>query len=503
MKLKQYFFIAVALVSAAFLQSCSDDKDTSAKAVLSSVSLLNYEGLSPESQTITVVSDANWFSEAPEWINVSPATGQAGQTEVTLTVGPNLRDGALDNPRRGTVIFRGNSLASICEVSVRQDGDKYRDVGSYTINDLYSMADETVVEIKNISVATVGTKGFIATDGKDNLLVMNSKSETITAGDVVSIQGERQHDSANMPYITLDNITSRTSGTVPVVTYQDITDEVDTYRSTSRTAVTITGFYDAGYLNIEGQDYRVAIDDAPSTFNASSLNAHDVVLNGYYCGTLAPIVHIIVDSFEDLGQREVIYFFDDFEWLEEWSIAANAGRSVEDDNLDANSPGIRSASCTATIDGQSINLFDYTEQVKGYKFLYDKDDNQRIYLNRNYFKFGKTGNHAGITLPKIDIEAGTKVVLQFDWCPMRQGSGKIDPVTLFVEVTEDGKEPVKIDVPEAGWENGHRLEWIRAEVDLSAYKIDKYATITISQNEFDLTTANRWFLDNVKIKSAN
>ncbi len=37
-----------------------------------------------------------------------------------------------------------------------------------------------------------------------------------------------------------------------------------------------------------------------------------------------------------------------------------------------------------------------------YKFIYDKNDNKRIYLQQNYLKFGKTGNHAGIILPPID-----------------------------------------------------------------------------------------------------
>lgn len=497
MKFKSYIIAFMSIVAMVMFQSCSDDKDTSAKAVLASVSLLQFDGLSPQPATFTVVSDADWRSEVPEWMTVTPSSGHAGQTEVTITLSDNLRDGSLDNPRRGTAVFRGNSLRSVCEVVVRQDGDKFRDIKSYAISEIGSVSDETVVEVKQVTVAAVGAKSIMVTDGKDNLLVMDP-AQNVVLGDKLDIQGEKQHETSSMPYILGEKMLNVTSGTAPEINAQDITSTVDTYKSATRTPITVTGFYDAGYLNVDGKDgWKIAIFDAPAEFLNADLNAHDLTLTGYYCGTASPVVNMFVSSFEDKGLREVIYFFDDFEWLEEWAIASSAGSSVENNDVSANSPGI--TGIKLNIDGTEMSLFDYTEQVKGYKFVYDKNDKARTYLNRNYFKFGKTGNHSGITLPSIDVEAGTPLILQFDWSGMRQGSGKIDPVHLYVEVNCNGAIG-KIDVPELNWENDHPLEWVRAEVDLSDYKIDKNSTITITQTEWEVSTANRWFLDNVKVK---
>ena len=146
-----------------------------------------------------------------------------------------------------------------------------------------------------------------------------------------------------------------------------------------------------------------------------------------------------------------------------------------------------------------MTAFDAVEKL-GYKFIYDKNDNKRIYLQQNYLKFGKTGNHAGIILPPIDgvPEAKDNVTLSFDWCGMRQGSRKIDPVNLIV-IFENGSDKVQIDIPELGWEDGHKLEWVRAEVSLKGITVNKDTKITITQTQWEVGTANRWFLDNIKI----
>ena len=83
---------------------------------------------------------------------------------------------------------------------------------------------------------------------------------------------------------------------------------------------------------------------------------------------------------------------------------------------------------------------------------------------------------------------------------MRQGSGKLDPVNLIVKVT-NGSDVETFEVETHGWEDGHRLEWIPATVDLSGVTIDENTTITITHtdDEWTASTANRWFLDNSRI----
>ena len=73
---------------------------------------------------------------------------------------------------------------------------------------------------------------------------------------------------------------------------------------------------------------------------------------------------------------------------------------------------------------------------------------------------------------------------------MRQGSGKVDPVNLIIIVENDGQETT-FDVPTHGWENDHKLEWIRAEILLSGVTITKETKITIRQTQWPAATANQ------------
>lgn len=83
---------------------------------------------------------------------------------------------------------------------------------------------------------------------------------------------------------------------------------------------------------------------------------------------------------------------------------------------------------------------------------------------------------------------------------MRQGSGVIDPVNLIV-IVKNGSDEAEFTIPVAGFENGRKLEWIRAEVELAGVALTKETQITIRQTNWQLSTANRYFLDNIEISS--
>lgn len=194
---------------------------------------------------------------------------------------------------------------------------------------------------------------------------------------------------------------------------------------------------------------------------------------------------------------EGVYFLENFEWLLPWSEAGKAGRTVEDDNISATAPQLPSPVANGISALAAL-------QGRGYQFLRvtTKNDGECIYLQKNYLKFGKTSYQAGIILPSIeDVPADAETVLSFDWCPMRQGSGTIDVVNLIVIVANEGNE-VTFSIPESEFEKGQKLEWIKAEVPLTGVKITKDTKITIRQTQWPEATANRWFLDNIKIAKA-
>jgi len=477
--------------------SCEEEVTNLSQAVLASASSLNFEGTGSAPQIITVYADAEWVTEVPEWITVSPASGN-GVVDVTISVTDNMRDGALDNPRNGVVVFKGATLASQAKLIVMQAGDKYRDVKDYSTEELIALDDETVVSVPDVTVMAVTSAGFIISDEQNVNNVYVLSETAVNVGDMVSILGDKTSNSQSLAMIEADQTEIiSTGGSVTYPTATDITDQVDTYNATSREFIVVSGVLNGSNVSVPGANYTVSITDAPSSLDLEAMNGHRVVIKGYFDGLAEPVIKIIVAEIQDNGIAKDIYFFEDFEWLDPWSEVNNAGQTVETDDLGAQASWIT----TPKIDG--VSALD-TLLGKGYEFLRvtTKTPGECIYLQRNYLKFGKTAYQAGIILPKLaeDIPASATPVMSFDWCPMRQGSGKFDPVNLIVIIT-NGSDEVTFDIPEAGFELGQTLEWIRAEVELTGVEITTDTKITIRPTNWEIPTANRYFLDNIEISS--
>ena len=147
---------------------------------MTSVSGMQFAAQNAEPQTITVYADAEWTVEAPEWVTVDKTEGNRTM-DVTISVADNMRDGALDNPKKDTIIFRGYNLLAHAYVIVSQDGDKYRGVVPSTIADVLKMKDEDVVVLDDVAVVAVSSNGFVVNDGNESVFVLSS--ETVTVGD--------------------------------------------------------------------------------------------------------------------------------------------------------------------------------------------------------------------------------------------------------------------------------------------------------------------------------
>ena len=500
MRLLKYIYTALILMAVLFaFGSCEDDETNLSQAVLASANSLSFEGNGSSQQTITIYADGEWLTEVPEWITVNPASG-TGVMDVTISVSENMRDGALDNPRKAAVIFKGETLASQAKVTVIQTGDKYRDVKGYTIGELIALTDETVVSVPDVTVMAITSTGFVVTDAQNSNNVYVRSKSTVKIGNKVTILGVKSSNSQSLTIIDADKteIVS-TGGSVSYPTPTDITEKVDTYKATSREFIIVSGVLNGSNVSVEGANYSVSIIDAPSSFNLATMNGHRVTVKGYYDGLAAPVIKVLATDVQDDGVVKVIYFFEDFEWLNPWSLDKAAGQTVETDNPSAYSPQIVSP----MVDG--VSSLDALLN-KGYEFLRvtptSTEAGECIYLQQNYLKFGKTGFQAGIILPKLeeDVPTGINPVMSFDWCPMRQGSGTIDPVNLIV-IIANGSNEVTFDIPEAGFESGHKLEWIKAKVELTGVAITKDTKITIRQTNWQLPTANRYFLDNIEISS--
>ena len=503
-----YIIYTLTLLCTLSLWSCKDNDDNMSKAVLASTSNLFFDATEPTSQVITVVSDANWVAEAPEWITVEPMSGTAGETEVKFTVLDNIRDNQIDAPRVGEVVFRGNILRSRVVVKVQQEGDKFRATKEYKISELETVGDGNIVTLKDMIVYATNATGCIVTDGTDFTFISKPVS-TVSVGQKISIGGEKQTDSNKFPYVKGEKIYDVTSASVPQFTAEDITGKLDSYTNTKRTFVSMTGDVDGSKITVEG---------AKNAVNASNLsdgieipNGHKVKVEGIYTGTASPVVDIFITKVEDLGVNEIIYFADDFEWFEPFSTAnkypagdhIGTGITATTTTGEANKvqcPNVVSKSYTS----EGLTVRDALER-KGYELLWgihsSKKAGECIYLMRNYLKMGKTAFQAGLTLPKVPEMANQKTVMTFDWCPMK-GSGGFDETKLEV-VVKTGSNEVKINVPESTLTANDPMQWIPVTIDLSKVTLDANSTITIKSTQWEDTGIYRWFIDNIKIKLAN
>lgn len=196
-KLINYIIISFLLVSINFLTGCSKEENTLSKAVLASAGTLNFEATGSSQKIITIYADGDWVSEAPDWVTITPSTG-TGTMDVTVSVADNMRNGSIDNPRKSSIVFKGGTLASQAAVIILQNGDKYRDSKEYTLSQLSSLADETVVSVPGVTVTAVTTKGFVATDAQSQVNVYMLTAASVNIGDKVSVKGLKYTQSGGL-----------------------------------------------------------------------------------------------------------------------------------------------------------------------------------------------------------------------------------------------------------------------------------------------------------------
>lgn len=310
------------MVAVGSLLTACQKEDTTARAILASVNVLEYKGEAAAPQTIIITSDGDWSVEAPDWVKVTNVDGNpvqngtSGQTEVTIEVTDNFRDGALDNPRRGTVLFKGLNLWANCEVKIRQDGDKFRDPKDYTVDEYEAAEPETVVRIPGMIVTVLTTDGFIATiaDGSKNVYVKNP-AQAVKVGDKVSVQGEKWFTDEKMSYLNGDRIQAEGTAEVPVQTPVDATTTLDALKGTTPLLISVEGAYNGEAVKVANQANAVYFENPDPALNVKQYTVHKVKVTGYYYGTAAPVVKIVPVFIEDKGLNQTIYFKDDFEWL--------------------------------------------------------------------------------------------------------------------------------------------------------------------------------------------
>lgn len=468
----------VAVAGVLALASCQPEESPLARAIMTSVSGLQFAATGAEPQTITVYSDADWTVEAPEWVTVDVLNGTRTM-EVTVSVGDNLRDGALDNPKKDTIVFKGYNLLATAYVIVSQDGDKYRDVPATDLAGILTMKDEAVVILDNAQVAAVSTNGFVVADAATSVFVVSK--ETVAVGDKINLKGSKGTLNGLAAVTICDEVEVVGNAAVTYPSSTDITAALDTYAGKVMEYVEVTGSLDGTNVLVEGATKVAAILDATSAFDLAALNGHNVTIKGYSAGVTASLVNVIVTEIVDLGVNEIIYFTDNFDWVAELAEAAGAGDSMGVDGDDSAQNAYTKAEGFAEL-----------LAAQGYEDLFPSS--KTIYLQKNYLKFSKGSNVNGIRFPAVAYGGTTNVVLTFDW-GVHVGSGGQDETELMIEIEGNGVVDRETFTHTAG-------EWVWQTETVTISGIDDNSRIVLKPTTFVGEVSSgyyRWYLDNIKI----
>ena len=96
-----------------------DDKPAEkATVVRVGTSTLNFEAIGAESQTVKIYADGSWTSVAPDWVTVTPASGDG-----TVTVTVSVTDNESMDGRIGTVTFAPELASTTNVLTIQQKGD--------------------------------------------------------------------------------------------------------------------------------------------------------------------------------------------------------------------------------------------------------------------------------------------------------------------------------------------------------------------------------------------
>lgn len=514
---KNLYRSALAVVAGAVaLTSCQPEESPLSRAILTSVSGLQFAAQNAEPQTITVYADAEWTVEAPEWVTVDKTEGNRTM-DVTISVADNMRDGALDNPKKDTIIFRGYNLLAHAYVIVSQDGDKYRGVVPSTIADVLKMKDEDVVVLDDVAVVAVSSNGFVVNDGNESVFVLSS--ETVTVGDCVDVWGSKGTMN-EVPAVTIcDNLKIERNFAVVYPLVNDITASIDTYAPAKLEYVELTGSLEGANVTVEGA-VRVGALLAHSSFDLAAINGHNVTVRGFSFGATASLVNIIPVEIVDLGVNEIIYFADDFEWFADLALTEGAGDAVGTDDPSATAPNVWKM-------GTSADFFSRFNE-RGYQYLYSKvgvtefepgpaqEPNSKVgkdgslYIQSNYLKFGQTSYSGALRLPALSaIQGAANVQIEFDWCWQVTGAYKPDLMTLSVDATVGqfadtaGPTSAALESTQSTVDGDSHIVWQHVVIVLNGATAETVLTIRPTNADPDVQNPvrhqNRWYLDNIKI----
>ena len=193
-------------------------------------------------------------------------------------------------------------------------------LSKYTVSEVVATDDDTEVCMADAIVAARSTKGFIATDGTNNVYVYLNAEPEVAIGDEVTVYGTKT-TYYGLPEVT--NVTSvekTDSGkTVPYTTVVELTkDNIDDYSSSTADYISVTGRLEksGNYFNVRltGAERYASSDYLIPSIDPTDLVGKTVAMKGYFntIHSSKNYVKVVVTEFEEVegGDTEGTVIFD-------------------------------------------------------------------------------------------------------------------------------------------------------------------------------------------------
>ena len=473
-------------------------------------------------QTLTVYADAPWTAEYAGWLTMDPASGNAGETVVTVTATANIREELADRPREAAITFVGRDLYANAVVDVLQNGDKYRDLAEGTLAEAFAQANDTFVGVKDVQVVALTSDGFVVKDNADFAYVTGQ--QTVEVGDKGSVYAYVSSFNGLPSLKNADKFTKTSNENVDLSGAKDITSTLQAYVPEQIELVALSGKLSSKKIELyhaEGEEPAVRDSIVVELLNThSSLKMSDfdgwlVNAKGYVFGKNGNTVYMVPVVLEGVKSLETVYFADDFEWIK-WATVDAVGN---DDP---------SSSVTNIWKADWAEAFFAEFNKIGYQYLWstvgDKEfkvgpeqapnpsvgKDGSMYACKNYLKFGQTSYSGALRLPALSaIEGTANVQIDFDWCWQVTGSNNADIMTVSVETTAGKFEQTGTAMSEAlestqsTESKQSHLAWQHATVILTEATAQTVLTIRPTYADPDRQNPdrhqNRWYLDNIKV----
>lgn len=515
--------LILALASLAIFSSClNEEEKLVATAIMTDKASLEF-GVDDElTLSLTVYADAPWTVDCASWITVEPASGTAGETVLTVSVEPNIREELPDRPREAVITFVGRDSYADATVGVFQNGDKYRDLVDGTLAEAFAQAAETFVGVKDVQVVALTSDGFVVKDQADYSYV--TATQTVEVGDKGSVYAYVSSFNGFPSLKNADKFTKTSNEAVDYSGAKDITATLQEYAAEQIELVSIEGklsskkielYYEEGEQPAVRDSVVIELLNTHSSLKMSELDGWLVNAKGYVFGKSGNTVYMVPVVLEGIKSLEKVYFADDFEWIK-WATVDAVGN-------DDQSTGVTNIWKADWADQffAEFNRIGYqylwsTVGDKEYKLGPEQAPNPSVgkdgsmYACKNYLKFGQSSYNGALRLPALSsIEGKVNVQIDFDWCWQVTGANKPDIMTVSVETTDGKFEQTGLALSEAlestqSQEDGEsHLAWQHATVILTEASAQSVLTIRPTyadpNRQNPARNQNRWYLDNIKI----